>query len=56
MIETLGLLFADGSLVVMPEGTTFEKAQREAKEADFGEKEPRTRVVSIKIEITDYDP
>ena len=54
MAETLGLLFADGSLLVLPEGTTLEKAQQEAKEADFGESEPRTRVVRIKIEMIDY--
>ena len=54
MAETLGLLFADGSLLTLPEGTTLQKAQQDAKEADFGEPEPRTRVVRIKIEITDY--
>jgi hypothetical protein len=54
MTETLGLLFADGSLLVLPEGTTLQKAQQEAKDTDFGESEPRTHVVRIKIEITDY--
>jgi hypothetical protein len=54
MTETLGLLFADGSLLVLPEGTTLQKAQQEANEADFGESEPRTRVVRLTIEITDY--
>jgi hypothetical protein len=54
MTETLGLMFADGSILVLPEGTTLQKAQHESKEADFGEPEPRTRVVRVKIEITDY--
>jgi hypothetical protein len=51
MTETLGLLFADGSVLVLPEGTTLQKAQREANEADSGEPEPRTRVVRVTIEI-----
>jgi hypothetical protein len=53
MIERLGLLFADGSMLVLPEGTSLRNAQREALEADFGEPAPRTRVVTFKIEICD---
>jgi hypothetical protein len=49
MIETLALLFPDGSLLVLPEGTTVEQAQREAEEFDSGEPETRTRVVRVKI-------
>jgi hypothetical protein len=56
MMETLGLLFADGSMLVLPEGTTLQSAQHEAQEADFGEAEPRTRVVRLKIEVTGYVP
>jgi hypothetical protein len=54
MTETLGLLFVDGSVLVLPEGTTVQQAQHEAKEVDLGEPEPRTRVVRVTIEITDH--
>ena len=52
MIEGLGLLFADGSMLVMPAGTSFETVEQEAQESDFDEPERRTRVVRLKIEIT----
>ena len=54
MIERLGLLFADGSMLVLPEGTSLGNAQREAREADFGEPAPRTQVVTLGIEIRDH--
>jgi hypothetical protein len=54
MNERLGLLFADGSVLVLPEGTNLDHAQREAREADFGEPAPRTRVVALRIEIRDH--
>lgn len=56
MFETFGLLFADGSMFVMPEGVTLEEAQLEAVEADFGEAEPRTSVVRIRIESSVIGP
>jgi hypothetical protein len=36
MIERLGLLFADGSILVLPEETDLEAAEREAIENDWG--------------------
>ncbi len=50
MFETFGLLFADGSMFVLPQGITLKQAQLEAEEADFGEVEPRTSVVRVRIE------
>lgn len=51
MIERLGLLFSDGSFLVLPEGTDLGTARREAEEHDAGEAEPRTKVVVLKIEV-----
>ena len=50
MIERLGLLFADDSLLVLPEGVDADTAWREAEAADWGEPEPRTQVVRLRIE------
>jgi hypothetical protein len=51
MNERLALLFADGSLVVLPEGTDIGAAWREAEEADWGELSPRTRVAHLAVEM-----
>ena len=53
MSERLGLLFSDGSLLVLPEGIDLDGARREAEEHDRGEVKPRTRVVRLNIEITE---
>ena len=52
-MERLGLLFADGSLLVFAEKTALETAKEEARESDFGESEPRTRVVRVTIDVVD---
>jgi len=49
--EKLGLLFSDGSLLVLPEDTTVEIARKEAEEHDQGESS--TRIVRLKIEIVE---
>jgi hypothetical protein len=57
MTERLGLLFADGSLLVLPDGTDADTARREPEEHDGGEPGPRTRVVRLRIEVVDtLDP
>jgi hypothetical protein len=56
LIERLGLLFSDGSFLVLPEGTDLSTAQREAEEHDAGEAEPRTKVVVVKIEVLAVAP
>jgi hypothetical protein len=57
MTERLGLLFADGSLLVLPDGTDADTARREAEEHDGGEPKPRTRVVRLRMEVVDtLDP
>jgi hypothetical protein len=50
MSEPLGLLFADGSILVLPEGTGLEAAHREADEHDQGE-EIMTRVARLEIDV-----
>jgi hypothetical protein len=50
MEERLGLLFSDGSILLLPEGTSAEMAQREAEEHDFGDPKPQTRVVRIVVD------
>jgi hypothetical protein len=52
MTQRLGLLFSDGSLVVLPERVDVDAAWKEAEEHDAGDSEGRTEVVSLKIEIT----
>jgi hypothetical protein len=56
MGERLGLLFSDGSLLVLAEGTDISTAWQEAAEHDTWD-EPRTAVARLKIEITArYEP
>ena len=48
MSERIGLTFADGSILVLPEGATIETAKKEAEEHDADS--PRTtQVVSFFI-------
>ena len=49
--EQLGLLFSDGSMLVLPEDTTVEIAREEAEDHDQGESS--TRIVRLKIEIVE---
>jgi len=51
MKERLGLLFADDSILVLPDGVDAEGAWREADDYDWGEIKPRTQVVRLKLEI-----
>ena len=53
MAERIGILCADGSILVLPEGTGVDEAKREAEEHDWGSGSPRTRVVRFNIEITE---
>ena len=52
MSQRLGLLFSDGSLLLLREGTDVDSAWREAEEHDAGESDLRTEVVSLEVEIT----
>jgi hypothetical protein len=52
MSERLGLLFSDGSLLVLPEGADIHSAWREAEEHDAGESDMGTEVVNLELEIT----
>ena len=49
MSERIGLLFADGSISVLPEGATIETAKKEAEEHDAGNPDAETRVVSLVV-------
>jgi hypothetical protein len=51
--ERLGLLFSDGSILVLPEGTSAETAKREAEEHDAGDPNAPTRVVRIVMDIVE---
>jgi len=51
MAERLGLLFADGSISLLPEGTDLQTARKEADEHDQGDFGPRTQVIRTKVEI-----
>jgi hypothetical protein len=51
MSHRLGLLFSDGSLLVLPEGTDVDAACRDAEEHDAGESIPATEVVRLTVEI-----
>jgi hypothetical protein len=53
LIERLGILFSDGSISVLPEGTTLEAAKKEAEEHDQGDLSGTTRVLRMKIEISE---
>jgi hypothetical protein len=54
MNEYLGLLFSDGSILVLPDGTDLQTAAREAAEHDAGDPNPGTQVVRLSIEIIDH--
>ncbi len=51
MVERLGLLFSDGSILVLPEDTNLEAAEREAIENDWGQSQPLTSVIRIVVKI-----
>ncbi len=51
MIERLGLLFSDGSILILPENTDLESAEREAMEHDWGQSHAFTRVIRMEIKI-----
>ena len=51
MSERLGLLFSDGSLLVLPKGTAVDVAWTEAEEHDAGISNPGTEVVRLKVEV-----
>jgi hypothetical protein len=51
MSERLGLLFSDGSLLVLPEETDVDAAWREAEEHDAGQSNRTTEVVRLKVQI-----
>jgi hypothetical protein len=53
MSECTGLLFADGSILVLREGTTIETAKKEAAEHDVGNPDSETRVVSLVLGIVE---
>jgi hypothetical protein len=54
MAERLGLLFSDGSILVLPDGTDLRAAWVEAAEHDAGDPTPGTQVVRLSIEIIDH--
>jgi len=51
MAERLGLLFADGSTLVLPEGTDLQTARKEADEHDYGDFGPKTQVIRVRLEV-----
>jgi hypothetical protein len=51
MGERLGLVFLDGSILVLAEGMDLNGARREAEEHDWGEPKPSTRIVRVEIRI-----
>jgi hypothetical protein len=51
MGERLGLLFADGSILLLPEGTSVEDAKKEAEEHDAGDPNPQTRVARLVVNV-----
>ena len=53
MSARFGLLFSDGSILVLPEGTDIETARKEAKEHDRGEIRPGTRVIRLEINVVE---
>jgi hypothetical protein len=54
MAERLGLLFSDGSILVLPDGTDWQAASAEAAEHDAGDLNPNTQVVRLRIELLEY--
>ncbi len=53
MIKRMGLLFSDGSILILPEGTDLEAAEREAMEHDWGQSHPLTRVLRMEIKFVE---
>ena len=53
MGKRLGLLFSDGSILVLSESTTVEMARKEAEEHDQGEPSVTTRIARLKIAIVE---
>lgn len=51
MRERVGLLFADGSMLLLPEGTTVATAKTEAEEHDLGDPEAKTQVLSVIVTV-----
>lgn len=51
MVERLGLLFADGSILILPEAADLEAAEGEAIEHDWGQSNLLTRVIRLEINI-----
>jgi hypothetical protein len=49
--ERVGLLFADGSMLLLPEGTTVATAKTEAEEHDLGDPEAKTQVLSVIVTV-----
>jgi hypothetical protein len=49
MNERLGLLFSDGSILILPEGTDVSTARDEAQEHDLGSSGRGTQVVRVSI-------
>jgi hypothetical protein len=57
MGQRLGLLFSDGSVLVLADGTDLSSAWQEAAEHDGADPEPRTSVVLLEFEIkTRFEP
>lgn len=54
MIERLALLHCDGSITVLPIGTTMTQAQRERAVADLNGTDPETSciIVTVRLEVT----
>jgi len=51
MAERLGLLFTDGSILLLPEGTDLQTARKEAGEHDQGDVCPATKVIRVTVEM-----
>jgi hypothetical protein len=57
MIQRLGVILSDGSMLVLPERADLDTARKEAKEHNEGESNSSTRVVRLDIKITEViDP
>jgi len=56
MIKRFALMFADGSLSILPDGTTKEEALGEVEECDRGleqEDQNGTKVVRLEFEVVE---
>jgi hypothetical protein len=51
MNERLGLLFSDGSILILPEGTDVATARDEAQQHDLGANGLGTQVVRLSVTI-----